>query len=212
MCLTYWPYNGSTLAYPDGTCEWVNSLIPAGQKTMTPAQTTMDSPDDVMHTLSDFDKFANSILNQDAGTLSKTFKTWYSQAAHWIAPKCETTCTQKEIGIDDGSCLNTDKTCIQNTSDGRLLTIYAAKGYPGIATVGEVKTPVDKFKDWNDLMTSWLNNSYASSTVDNNGAWCVPGSTMNPTTGSATEDKWINTNSGTTIWGGFAPCHSLPEL
>ena len=74
MCLPAWPYNGSsTTGAPDGTCE------------ITPPM-TVDSLDDTMHTLSGFVNFANIFLNNDIGTLSATFQTWYPQAAVWIDP------------------------------------------------------------------------------------------------------------------------------
>jgi len=81
MCLTTWPYNGANAGIPDGTCEL------SGSSAATPTGAmTVDGLDAAMHTLSDFVNFANTFLNNNVGTLSATFSTWYPQAADWIDP------------------------------------------------------------------------------------------------------------------------------
>ena len=51
MCSSSVPYNGATPVFPDGTCEWTGSAtVPSSA---TPAlNSTVDSLDDTMHTLS----------------------------------------------------------------------------------------------------------------------------------------------------------------
>ena len=60
-------------------------------------------------------------------------------------------------------------------------------------STGRLQPLVSRLSGWNSLMSNWLKNSYAS-----NNTWCTPQST----TGSTTEDNYINSNSsGTGIWG-----------
>ena len=186
------PYNGATSVYPDGSCEWMNKAniqgttiggtcanstcsvppcmcskgkCPDSSKcsgvqpptTMTDATEyrTIDGLDDAMHTLSDFAKFSNSLLNIDEGSLLATFSNWYPQASLWIGQKCLTQCTATQI--NQNTCPSS-ATCNQG-GNGRLLSLYNP----------DSSAPVDVFKTWNDLMTTWLNTKYATDS-----AWCVP--------------------------------------
>jgi len=88
MCTTAWPYNGADSNFTDGTCEWTGSTTapPPPNTPLTAPTSSLDGLDDVMHTLSDFELYAQTFLGSDAGTLSSTFQTWYPQAAAWIDP------------------------------------------------------------------------------------------------------------------------------
>jgi len=204
MCVADpWPYNGSTLNYPDGTCEWTNGSFPPRVTNpvnsdfpvhfLSPTSSTLDSLDDTMHTLSDFVNFSNNFLNQDVGKLSSTFDSWYSQAAAWIAPSCgKLQCSKNQF--DKQRCLDT--TCNPG-ADGRLLSIYALQDYPNVPGVQNVSTPVDRLQAWGDVITNWLKNDYTSTS-----AWCLPPeASLLGSNSSSAEDTYINGNSGIGSWG-----------
>jgi hypothetical protein len=207
---TNWKYNGSSVAFPDGQCEWSNSVSQVSSSTTAPpvdlSKSTVDGLDETMHTLSDFLAYANSLINQDVGTLSSSVDSWYPQLATWVAPacggdgsstgfdpnKCDQTghCAACTLATDpncDVSATNSNG-CNQGTQNGRLLSIYN----PG---------SVDVLKDWNSVITPWLNNNYA-----NSGAWCVPPST----TGSSDEDNYINANSQQSMYN-YATNFGIPQ-
>jgi len=198
FCSTTWPYNGSSEVFPDGSCEWTNTVIDPTTVTKVPAFdpaiSTIDSLDDTMHTLSDFTTFANGILGKDIDTLSSTFNSWYPQAAAWIAPAC----TQDACNSDDPTASQgcTDQTCnagtIDGAEDGRLLSIYDPAGYPNVPGTPNTTTAVDKLGDWNTIITNWLQQTYT-----NTGSWCVPPQddpSMNANGGPTIESSYIATN------------------
>ena len=90
LCSETWPYNGNNMAYPDGSCEWLDQANVQGSNKETTAttQATIDGLDDTMQTLSDFVKFANSFTNIGEANLVSTFDNWYPQAGGWILPAC----------------------------------------------------------------------------------------------------------------------------
>jgi len=84
----YGSYNGVSLGYPDGSCEWTNTITttPVNPPNPTAPPSTVDGLDDTMHTLSDFVNYSNKFLGENVDTLSSTFSTWYPQVADWIDP------------------------------------------------------------------------------------------------------------------------------
>jgi hypothetical protein len=176
LCSTTWPYNGANMNTLDGTCEWTGSTTapPPPSPPLVEPPSTLDALDDNMHTLSDFVKYSNTFLNNDVGTLSSTFTTWYPQMAVWIAPggNCDdgSACTNGVCSGDGSPC---------GTGQGPLLSLPAT------------------LNTWNTVITNWLNQTYASPS-----AWCVPPeATLLGGNQSTTEDTYINSNSGTTTWG-----------
>jgi hypothetical protein len=201
MCLTSAPYNGNTSVYPDGTCEWTGGSASPGTTTTLTQQSTVDSLDDTMHTLSDFVNFSNNILGKDVATLSKTFSSWYPQAAQWIAPASGSASTRGTDPLTGSQCdLMTDPDCniLDHASSlsgqGRLLSIYNPANYPNVPGMINNTSPgnaVDKLHDGYQAITSWLNNSYASDS-----AWCVPLLESTLIASSPTEYMYIINNSG----------------
>ena len=187
MCLTTWPYNGST-AFPEGTCEWTGSLTVPASPALIPNVSTVDSLDGAMHTLSDFINFSNNVLSNDIGTLSSTFQTWYPQAAGWIAPA--------GYECDDGNpCSNgqcDDNTACYLSPQGSLLGIYNPYSSP----------PVDILGQWNGVITKWLSQTFTPLNATNATDWCVPTETalLNGNRSTA-EDTYINSNSDGATWG-----------
>ena len=200
-CLATWPYNGSSLSLPDGTCE----LTGAGPASVTPPTSTtsatanltngtLDTVDDTGHTLSDFVKFANAFLSQDVGTLTSTFSAWYPEVAEWIAPACSgaaatipcTTCT------DGGSQYATNALTCNDGADGRLLNIYNPYSSP----------VVDRLQAWTTVLKNWLKASYTG--AGSYSPWCEPpqGDPSMSANGQATqENNYISANGGPGAWG-----------
>ena len=191
FCGVNWPYNGYSIGYPDGSCEWTNTVTNQQPSSMSSA--TIDGLDDAMHTMSDFSKFADSLVNLN--TAATTVDNWYAQAAKWIAPTCTGTsdsCTA--TAFTQSAC--TPVSSCNKGSNGRLLSLYCPTGL--------CSQPVDLFGGWQQKMTSWLtnNNSYYTSA----GAWCVPSETT-VLNGQATtaEDAYIRGyNAPTTCADGHA--------
>ena len=140
-----------------GKCPDSSKCSPVKPPTTTTSRvySTIDGLDDAMHTLSDFAKFSNSLLNIDEGSLMSTFSNWYPQASLWIGQQCLTQCTATQI--NQNTCPSS-ATCNQG-GNGRLLSLYNPN----------VSPQVDVFKKWNSLITPWLNATYATDS-----AWCVP--------------------------------------
>ena len=170
LCSASWPYNGRTQAIPDGTCEITGqgtSSVDLTGTTPPVINSSLDSPDAAMHTLSDFVKFANGFLGQDFGTLTSSFSSWYPQVAEWIAPACSGSCTPASSCTDGGSTYASNSLTCNEGSDGRLLSIY--NPYASI--------PFDLLSQWTNVVTNWLNTTYTGSgsgTLPNPSAWCVP--------------------------------------
>ena len=231
--LSGWPYNGMSTAFPDGSCEWSGMASNGGGKCsvgscssrgvcsdgtecMAPkptpvdiATSSIDAPDDVMHTMSDFITFSNSIISQNTGTLSSTFSNWYTQAATWIAPSCSTAQACTENMFDSQLCNNITN-CNTDNVNGRMLNIFEPAGYPALQGAANAASnyagtaDLDVLGKWNTrLITPWLNNVYTSPK-----AWCVPPETVasgllmmngGPTLPTY-EDAYITNNSSKT-WG-----------
>ncbi|MDE1921235.1 MAG: hypothetical protein KGI24_07275 [Candidatus Omnitrophica bacterium] len=213
MCSTTWPYNESTSSYPDGECEWFDNTCSGSGCAFPPpappnppsAQSTVSSLNSVLHTFSDFDKFAQAFLSKTLDVTNSTFDSEYDQIADWIAPQCTGGCPAGDTVCSGpngtGDCTCNKDSCKLN-SPGRLLSIYNPY----------VSPPVDKLKDWNTVITNWLNsNSYApagsvshkySSSLQNwfseNAVWCLPAES--DLTGT-TEEYYINQNAPTGNWG-----------
>ena len=221
-----WPYNNSNSSWPDGTCQATgDTSSPATSTYQPPASftptgvSTMDGLDDTMHTLSDFLKYSQTILNKDPGTLSSTFDTWYPQVAAWTMPACNNVGGAQASGIDPstgGSCTlpptpaagavectpnttscdpNCRITCNPGNQSGRLLSIYDPVGYPNVPGTTSNTSKVDVLGDWNTkVFTPWLKNNYANAK-----AWCVP---LEASISNTTEDKYIDANSSTSCADG----------
>ena len=241
MCQSTWPYNGATGMLPYGTCEWTgSSLVPIQCSSLayTPEQTpvsTVDSLDETMHILSGFSLFSQNILNNSVGSLNSTFDTWYPQAASWIAPECANsnsasacTCSSEtDCAFDTQTCVpgesnpcnpfcqsatSSDTTCNQ-TSPGRMLSIYDPTGYPGVTGVSSnTAGTVDELQTWNAVISSWLNTSFTPAVTGgatSSDLWCVPSETALLGTNSITggpnsvtaEDNYIKSNAPTPTWG-----------
>jgi hypothetical protein len=171
MCLATSPYDGATGAFPDGTCEWTGgggAILPPTLNALG----SVDAVDDTMHTMADFSKYAQSLLNKGLPALTSTFSSWYPQLANWVEPAT-------------GSCGS--PTCCSSQTDGRLLSIYNPNG------------SVDVLKDWNTLITNWLlNNSYTPPGSDSTKLWCVPSQGQLP---GNNEGSFIFANAPTPTWG-----------
>ncbi|MDE2221706.1 MAG: hypothetical protein KGK03_01405 [Candidatus Omnitrophica bacterium] len=219
MCMTNWPYNGKTAAFPDGTCEWFDGPAPCSGSACTSAsrtpspQSTVSSLNDVLHTFSDFDKFAQSILGKSLETTTSSFHSIYTQIAAWVAPQCGSGSCQQVKCADGSTCganglcgdgVTTCDACAFNRDNcnpdgpGRLLSIYNPY----------VSPPVDKLKDWNTVITSWLNTSFTASgatskisgsSSSNPAEWCLPERT--DMASDATELYYIDKNAPTGTWG-----------
>lgn len=108
----YGSYNGASLGYPDGSCEWTNTVTTTPLSPPNPtANSTVDGLDDTMHTLSDFVNYSNKFLGENVDTLSATFSTWYPQVVDWIDP-----------------------------TTGRLASIYSSSGTDKLSTWNSVIT------------------------------------------------------------------------
>jgi len=200
-----WPYNGFSTAFPDGQCEWNNAIDPVTASTTPTLQqsaSTVDSLDDVMHTMSDFYKYASSVLGQDVGTLSGSLDSWFPQMETWTAPVCAANgsayatgtdpttgqaCTTNPKDPNSGNCdisSSTTSSCAQGQS-GRLLSIYNP--------AGNSAPQVDVLKDWYGAITPWLINNYTPSGATSATTWCVPALATFAT--ATTEGTYIANNS-----------------
>ena len=157
FCSTSWPYNGASGIAPDGTCEWTGTTTaPASGSSPISSASTIDSLDETVHTLSDFVKFSNVLLNTGADTLSSTFSTWYPQASDWIDPNSgkltKVASTLNAWGSSTGSiakwltntyasdtawCVPTEPTLLSNSNGGTDEDVYI-KNYGGSGQWGDL--------------------------------------------------------------------------
>jgi len=186
-CSATWPYNGSSLTLPDGTCELTGTSSAPDASATTLSGTTLDRLDETEHILSDFVKFANVFLSKDVGTLTSTFSTWYPQVAEWIAPACGTTCSNSGSW---SSYANSLLTC-NDGADGRLLGIY------------NPCTGFDLFSQWGAVLTDWLEADYTQGSP-----WCLPPhgdpslfTVVNGSPIPTDEDNYIAAHGGRGNWG-----------
>ena len=128
---------------------------------------------------------APGCAKQDAGTVTTCVKDYGGQCTPCVSNKnpCPPVVNSCNLSTDP-NCLLDDYSCNTSGEQGRLLNIYDPPGYPlgssadvtfsAAYTINNV--PVDRLKEWNEVITKWLGISYtpASATLTNPYPWCVP--------------------------------------